>query len=1817
MAERETQRAVYRSVSFKKLGSWGTNKIRSGAGDQHHISKDLESGALPPSAPETAAEKAQPSATRSVTVSRKVSKISAASLSTAELKKGTPHSISPSIRQLSEKFRAKTGLTHGAAFVSTGTVRSTTLPRSKNKEDESPLNFSAEERTFLPTYNKDVEDHFSEKSHEEKYSTQESVSGSDSDRSQTRLSRKSVDGSSGGKRDYSHIARYSDNINHTTLNADDDGFITEAPACKSHRSYISTHGDSIHADSSNWPSVTKIRELFGDRKQHRSTDDAEDLKSSSHHYSSSSREASYLSDRSDRQSPSQPRGAWLDTRSSDPDISESSTEHYSASLSQKVETFKIEPCFGTTTHPYDSEFTSGLSNLLSAEELPDISEVQSPCRGGESRTEKLDGDPPRPFPPAPPPRSSSVARPLRAQPLACTQQQQQQLKELKEQRQGAEQPQPPDSLHSSHSSFRPQAAPSVAPASARWRFSSGEEEYDSEGRSCTGGGRSALPLPYARGGGGGSGGAGTYFSSRSKNDNRAQLAGRSSGSEEDSSAALAHSRDNIRRRSLRKKKKSSCSRDDGESDDSDEQPVMMMDQLERHQQPVDPQQPGRRFEGPRTRPCFTAWERGGASPSPASTLRQEGFRRFYRGAADGTASSSSPSGTPPVPVVSRVSKVNLPSFLSSPCGSRSSSRYSSTETLKEEDQPPCASSSVMSKTYHGNFTMYRSPSFGHGDNFSRAPVRVVPRVVPSLSPGDVAASPSDSSSRGLRHSLSSEKERNRISMSNPDIASETMSLLSYLKKTDLSGLKVGKKGRGGQETGVDGVPSGFHTVSGASSSVYRMGSRTHGTHSGRPSLKDLTATLRRAKSFTYSEKTPGQRYSPSGPASRSSSEQRLDCQGDGERIVVSDREVESDDCCTGYSYEEPMPSPLHDRYVQEARQVIQDICQMGAGEDDDFGFGGDDSKSKVKCDAEPEIKKENEVVSETLSEDVQDKVIESESRGEETCSESEKCLQKGNSEENVFYDKSLGELSGHESSLTDEGIVTEPEAGLSSGPSSGKDLLGQTLTVWSQSALYNEELPELAKDKSVSSPLPNVRTEYEAVTIGSETSCVKNANPNQLEAPSTPSAIRRRRKFSSAGNNGSDSSNGSNGESNGESAYRSLSDPMPHRRRSVVEDGNTFSVDSNLLGSLTAKVGGGSRQESSVADLSECTGSAASDLSVCSDSLRDYSTVIESIVREPGTMDKVIDEKGNGKAVKKKSFSDPSRRGEPTMLLPDGQAQPSEPIRELEQPIPPSSSEPILSEQREELWAPEGGGEQRPARPGGERHRSQSENALPSHLEQNGEAVLPADGGPPCFTFDPKLAEVLSPRVGRRSPRKRPNRAPQQQQRGADPERLEEQAEGEADEEPPEENPDLAASLPQLPPPKARPGHVRHASEPATFVPIIPPEAALPSPRQQAVSLSAPAPLRPHKQVLGDEAPSLEDVTKRYILNSSEGGSSDTPPVPAAGTSSGASRSTPATPTTTTTTTDTQRKNSEELSPAPIKAKPRVEALQGDEVIAFMLLQMRFSADIRQEECALSSPEWLHNGRGPPRRMGVYERGEAAIVVRAESDSSTERFKFSATRRHDMASVTVEYVAPDGGGLCGSGPLMEVVYVEAPDGGGLYDSGLLMQVRCGPEHPCEECSGGPRGEERRGEHRRGEERSAQERRGEHSGGPGGEERRGEHSGGPGGEERRGEHSGGPGGEERRGEESTVEGREESTGEERRAQERSGEHRRGAESTGEESTGEESTGEERRGEERRGEESTGEESTGEESTGEERRGEESTVEGREERRAQESSEPLLY
>ncbi|XP_051512449.1 rho guanine nucleotide exchange factor 17-like isoform X2 [Myxocyprinus asiaticus] len=1382
MAEREMERKapVYRSVSFKKLESWSAKKRRS-------FGEDLERcGALPPDAAE---------ATRTVTVSRKVSKISAASLSTADLKKAC-HGISPSVRELSEKF----------SLSSSGNTASIV-----KSADDLSLHDSGCKEFLEPTPEK-------LKDNNRYCSTQESLSGSDSDRGEKRTIR----------------------------------IRAGSPICKSHRSYHPSYGETIHVDA-NWPSVTKIRELFGDgrRKQHRSTSDADDLKSACQHFQHSfdAKDSTLSTDQSVTQPSHLQTGLWQDTNSSD---------HDNNALYIDYSTPNCNRSHHLSAEIYSCEFSSG-TNCLNCDLPQNNSGTQSP----------IGIDFKQPSPPEPPPRSRASALPLRSHSFSHHWQ-------LQEHRKRAEQPQTPDSLHSSHNSSKPQTGPSVELAGIQERLSSGEENEESNRRTGANTVRTSDGI--------------TTHCPPNKHGYRATLRGRSSGSEEDSPAVQAQHNKDLRRRSLRKKKKSSCSRDNEESDDSDDQHIMM----EHLESSYDSQPMSRRSEGSRSRGCFTgpSWAR--SNLSPCSHVSKDSFRQLYR-TFEGPAAAS------PVPQVSRVSKVNIPSFIASPLGSRSSSRYSSTETLKEEDQPANtqttggASSAVLSKTYHGNATMYRSPSFGHGDTFSRAPVRIHPRLMPRLNP--VGCKKGTLENRVFPHSINNEKDKNRISVSNPDIASETLSLLSYIK-TDLSELRMRKKGQDGE----DSLNSGFQGTS-----VHRMGSRAQRPHPGRPSLKDLTATLRRAKSFTYSEKPVVQRYYGSGPGLRSSSEQQLDCEGIGEQVVVPEREVESDDCRSTYGCYEPMPASLQDRYVQEARQVIRDICQMGEGkEEEDYegeSFKRKNDEAKQDTELENKAKQEERRLEHTVFVGCKEG---------EADRESGKCLQKGNSEENVFCDKSLDELSGHESSLTDEGIVTEPEVGLYGGLSCGKDLLGQTLTVWNQSGLYEEHLPDTTSEESLSSQVPSVRTDYEGVSKGGDMSSSKNVNQGALEAPSTPSAIRRRRKFSSVGNNTSESSNGSNRESNGESAYRSLSDPMPHRSCLIAEDsGKSFSMDSNLLSSLSlnSKVGGG--VDSSAVDLSEYTGSAASDLSVFSESLRDYSNVIQSIVCEPGTMDNLIDEKANGKAVKKKSFSDPSRRGELADTVLEFQRHPSEPISELEQSIPPSSSEPILSEQRDELWALNS---ERQIYCPTRRPRFQSEHVLPSHLGHNGETKVVVE---PSFPFDPKLAQVLSPRMSRRTSKKRSNRFTNQVSCD-EGDHLEEQVE-----EPSSgDHPNSTSILPQFPPPKVRCKHVRHASEPAIFVPVIPSNTQI----SQDLQRSSHVPESPPslKIVQGEDAPSLQDVTEQYILalNSPEG-PAESPTAPS-GITPEERTSTPSVPNATA-EPQLERKSSDELTTAPLKAKPRVD----------------------------------------------------------------------------------------------------------------------------------------------------------------------------------------------------------------------------------------------------------------------------------------------------
>ncbi|KAK5868541.1 hypothetical protein PBY51_009544 [Eleginops maclovinus] len=910
-----------------------------------------------------------------------------------------------------------------------------------------------------------------------------------------------------------------------------------------------------------------------------------------------------------------------------------------------------------------------------------------------------------------------------------------------------------------------------------------------------------------------------------------------------------------------------------------------------------------------------------------------------------------------------------------------------------------ASSSMLSKTYHGNFTMYRSPSFGHGDNFSHPPVWVRPNIVPTVTlsgklsrDGVASAGVRDGETMNSSRTTGGvdDNDKNQISMSNPDITLETMSLLTFLK-SDLSDLKVRKKS--GDKSGVvEGSPA------------YRMGSRTpHGgtlLPSGcRPTLKDLTATLRRAKSFTYSDKPKAavRCYLTGGATKRSSSEQQLDLdgEGDGGRVSVSEREVESDggDFRVGreqrmrdYGFddesEERMPTPLQERYVQEARQVIRDICQMSTREDEDdledesFKFkktneekekAGVSITDKARTDQEPEFnntkdrdkhERESENRERERSErDGQSMQLEKlNSRGTEhrentkrQSRETERALLKGDSEESMFYERSVDELSGHESSLTDEGIVTEPEtgpsdpsessflgsAGVHLGSRIARDVLGQPVTLWKQSALHDADgfkpeteeiaensinctnsLNEVSDTPSLADPgrttesdcilmelssnaaINNVNTTTEEVntncTVSQRSAGTAGGGGGGLEAPATPSSVRRRRKFSPSGNNtGSDSSNGSNAEStmaavgNGESStYRSLSDPMPQRRCSVSEEGNNnfSSVDSNLLGSLSVKGGGGATECSAGDDLSEYKGSVASDLSVYSDgglrdeAVRDYSGVIRSIVAEPGAMDRLMtDDHGNGKAPKKKSLSDPSRRSDAPLLFQNdpqfkGHIGSTQPISELDQPgqIPPSSSEPILSEQREELWEPEVEPNYTLTDPNVKivkKARSKSDCTLRSDIHDNEDDDVIDQGAEEAevqkFNFNLKLAGVLSPRMVRRPTRKRPNR-PAQFSPLEDPFEPPEMGSEEQ-----EDHSYLTDRTPPLPilhsKPKNRPKHVRHASEP--FIPISPPPQLQPLKEVECRAAHHTGDIQTSSKPPGDVAPSLEDVTQKYILN--------------------------------------------------------------------------------------------------------------------------------------------------------------------------------------------------------------------------------------------------------------------------------------------------------------------------------------------------------------
>ncbi|KAM7130425.1 LOW QUALITY PROTEIN: rho guanine nucleotide exchange factor 17 [Ciconia maguari] len=694
----------------------------------------------------------------------------------------------------------------------------------------------------------------------------------------------------------------------------------------------------------------------------------------------------------------------------------------------------------------------------------------------------------------------------------------------------------------------------------------------------------------------------------------------------------------------------------------------------------------------------------------------------------------------PLPVVARVSKVNILPF-GSPGGSRSSSRYSSTETLKEEEQFGICWPN-QGRTLQAGYGVYRSPSFGTSDGLAWGQPAV--RVRPKLPQGTAKAKPDFGSESLHQPGLEGERAKHRKSLSNPDIATETLTLLSFLK-SDLSELKVKKKGvRIGLDTDSDGY-SGITNLSPGSRGAAQPPSRW--APGERPTLKDLTATLRRAKSFTCSEKSGTRRLFLQNTMKQSSSELLL-ATADSQDQVALDGGQRGD--------EDVLPTVIQDQYIQEARQVFEKISRMGSQQDYSFTAKQKDSGGVEGA----------EVVALTGTMDAT-------LRGR---AESTRCLKEVELEENLAHRKSVEELSGHESSVTDEGIVTEPEPMRMPFQD-----LHEAVDAWT----LPNAVPAAGDTETPLPPHP--------------AAAVEDPPAGKSETPSTPGSLRRRRKFPSAGANGMEG-----GSEGGTEPYRSLSDPMPHRRCSVAEEAKNFSVDSNFLGSLSAKAG-----IPQPAAIAGSAGSAGSDLSLSSDGPRDYSSLIRTIVSQPGAMAKLIDEKGNGKTIKKKSLSDPSRRSE----LPAGAFEgPGEAISELEPSIPPSSSEPILSAQ--------------PAVPGTGRG----------------------------YGFDPKLADVLSPRIARRSSKKRSNREAHQEN------------------QPPPAPAVLAKS-------RLATKHVRHTSEPATFVPITVPEPLVPSSHHS--HLPAPAAGRsPGKSFPTLQPPSLEDVTKRYMLALNSG---DTSPGPGDG----------------------------------------------------------------------------------------------------------------------------------------------------------------------------------------------------------------------------------------------------------------------------------------------------------------------------------------------
>ncbi|XP_040195988.1 rho guanine nucleotide exchange factor 17 isoform X1 [Rana temporaria] len=1243
MAEKDAERKVriYRSVSFKKLGTWNAKAFSEEGGTDLPGKGDVT---------QPTCQKTHRPPARSLSLTRKVSKISAAS---------KDQNIS-SVRQISQRFSPH--IRDDGAQSDDESLRRTDLLRKAcqpgSGETDKPVETSPREQLKQGTAGYDgISLALPGKSHDFPDPRESQSSGISVDEVNS----------------FCSFLHQPDNR------------------------------ELLVAEGSNWPRVTEMRKLFGEGGRKLPS------------------RASSLPESEEPRPPGQSGPFIKETAEAEPQrhcsleatSSKNNFNHYTKDSPSSTLHWSTNPSART-----ESTYCQALTERRT--------EQQTVCM--DKKDHRVINTGPKPQPPPPPPRTC-IPFGLRVNTLSSG---------LPKQ----EARQQSDSLHSYHSLGKPQ----LAPSNVRLKDSSSEDELH----------KNTLPQHILG----------------NSSDARDRPQEVSSGSEQDSDIDVL--RDSFRKRSIRKKKRdiaayatlikeSEYNRghlvNDAKCDLGYDTGLLALSQQRHDSRSIISNSSSNTVV--KSDICPTEQNVLGASSSASHETSTQRIRSISESILPANPSQLT---TSPIPIVSRVAKVNIPPFLPSPCGSRSSSRYSSTETLRDDDHFSSFFSG-QGRSFQGGSGIYRSPSYGQHESMSRQLVRPRSKV-----PCSISKIKNENVSDSQHYDP--ENSSNKKSMSNPDIASDTLCLLNLLK-SDISDLKLKNRGCGASDKeGLYAKHENYQGTVGSQNTLARGRSGQERLQQGsRPTLKDLTATLRRTKSFTYSDKLGSRRLNAHSSMKQSSSELMLACPSNNDAIH-SQRDVESD----VESKNGGESDAAHDKYIQEARQVFEKIKQIGS--QDDYSFDKE---------VEEHLKSAKKEELETVVGENSDRQFLNNSAVEEIAS----------------YGKSLDlDLSGHESSMTDEGIVTEVEP----APCTSYRDIGQTLTVWKSTGNSQEQGEYLQKrngDFQVLSPNDNLESDK-----CSEVAANKAYTQGPLDAPPTPGTIRRRRKFPSLGNGGTDSSSGSNGESGSES-YRSLSDPMPHRRYSITEDPAQFSMDSNLLGSLNAK---SMISDSSASALSECTGSAASVLSFSSDGIKDYNTVIQNIVSQPGALDKVIDEKGNGKTIKKKSFSDPSRRGD---LATPGHEDCSEPSKELEQSILASSSEPILSEQRDELEELE--------------EVEEETGKLPIEAEENGLE------GNQNLNFDPNLVNVLSPRMVRRSFKKRSNKISSQDVN----------KEG--------EEPTDASAKSRLPS-----KHVRHTSEPAAFIPISPPECkVLSGPFSNANSTKHPI-----KQYPVLISPLLEDASK-------------------------------------------------------------------------------------------------------------------------------------------------------------------------------------------------------------------------------------------------------------------------------------------------------------------------------------------------------------------